>query len=178
MANEANNTIELNKVVSMDSATAVAKLEAYKKAEFGTISQGLGLKDGEYQFTTRENNHLGIMGVQTRDKSRKLALTAVFGTATSENGTSDKFDEQRLCVIPQNLWSDVTPSTGYKMTVSNGYVTDFKLLSGSVEATKSNDSEVSVDDAKTWLKANAGYKAKDLKDMSDAEILEAYNDEQ
>lgn len=125
MANESNNTIELNKVVTVDAATAVSKLEAFKKAEFGTINQGLGLKDGEYQFKTRENNHLGIMGVQTRDKSRKLALTAVFGTATAESGSTDKFDEQRLCVIPQNLWSDVEPSTDYVMTVDNGYVTNF-----------------------------------------------------
>lgn len=171
-------TLELNKAVIVTKSEAKATLQAAAKEGFNPIANGLGLPDGEYKFTTKATDYMGLLPVQSRKSGSKISLTFVLGAVEGRGdneGVSKTFEDRNICVIPSNAWEQIEPSTEYIMTVNNNYVTSFELLNVD---TSSGSTEISVDDAKAWLKANAGYKAKDLKDMSDAEVLEAYNDEQ
>lgn len=168
--------LELNTALIVTAATAKQALIDASKEGFNTISNGLGLADGEYKFTTKSADYMGIMPVQSRKSGSKLSLTFVLGNAEGLKdvaGINKSFEDRNICVIPSASWTEVEPSTEYVMKVENNYVTSFERL-GSGSQTK----ELTVDEMKAWLKSEAGFKAKDLKDLSDAEVLEAYNDEQ
>lgn len=123
--------LELNSPVIVTKATAKEALLNAAKEGFNPIANGLGLPDGEYKFTTKASDHMGILGVQSRKSGSKIALTFVLGVAEGRGdsaGVSKSFEDRNICVIPSNSWEQVEPSTEYIMKVENNYVTSFELV--------------------------------------------------
>ncbi len=124
-------TLELNKPVIVTKAEAKATLQAAAKEGFNPIANGLGLPDGEYKFTTKATEHMGLLPVQSRKSGSKISLTFVLGAVEGRGdngGITKSFEDRNICVIPSNAWEQVEPATEYVMTVANNYVTSFELL--------------------------------------------------
>lgn len=127
------STLELNKPVIVTKAEAKATLQEAAKNGFNPIANGLGLPDGEYKFTTKATEHMGMLPVQSRRSGSKIALTFVLGTAEGRGdneGITKSFEDRNICVIPSNAWEQVEPATEYVMSVANNYVATFELLQG------------------------------------------------
>lgn len=127
------STLELNKPVIVTKAEAKSTLQAAAKNGFNPIANGLGLPDGEYKFTTKASEYMGMLPVQSRRSGSKIALTFVLGEAVGHGdneGITKSFEDRNICVIPSNAWEQIEPSTEYIMTVVNNYVTTFELLQG------------------------------------------------
>lgn len=123
--------LELNNAQIVTKATAKQALLDAAKEGFNPIANGLGLADGEYKFTTKASDYMGIMPVQSRKSGAKLSLTFVLGQVEGRGdnkGVSKTFEDRNICVIPSNVWENVEPSTEYVMKVENNYVTAFELL--------------------------------------------------
>lgn len=123
--------LELNKAVLVTKATAKQALTDAAKEGFNPIANGLGLPDGEYKFTTKTSDYMGLLPVQSRKSGSKISLTFVLGKAEGRGdqaGISKDFEDRNICVIPSNVWEQVEAGTEYVMTVDNNYVTAFELL--------------------------------------------------
>lgn len=124
-------SLELNKPVIVTKAQAKETLLNAQKEGFNPIANGLGLSDGEYKFTTKATDYMGLLPVQSRKSGSKISLTFVLGTAEGRGdteGVNKAFEDRNICVIPSNVWEQVEASTEYVMKVENGYVTSFELL--------------------------------------------------
>lgn len=126
-------TLELNKPVIVTKAEAKATLQAAAKEGFNPLASGLGLAEGEYKFTTKATDYMGLLPVQSRKSGAKMSLTFVLGTVEGRgdnSGITKSFEDRNICVIPSNAWEQIEPATEYVMTVANNYVTSFELLQG------------------------------------------------
>lgn len=95
-------------------------LENAVKNGLRTISGGLGLPEGTYEFTTSDGICTGTFTTPSG-----WLLTAVLGSAEGKT-----FDETNLCVVPTQFWNNIKPSQKYEMIVNErGYVTSFLLKS-------------------------------------------------
>ena len=131
-------------ILKFDASERDTSVQAAIKAGFLPLTSGLGLTEGIYHFVTESDEYLGILPIETRDKT-KMSLCGVFGQVVDKETKEviKKFNEN-LFVIPKDAFDTALPNKTYKATVTknangNCYVTAFELVAKKAKKVKEDE---------------------------------------